>query len=353
MLKFRASDLKELATAIFEHLGTPASAARCVAESLVEANLAGHASHGVIRIKEYALAVKEGRIAPGAEPTVISESGRSLKVDGGGGFGQVVANWTIERLLSKADEYEMASGGIANCGHVGRLGPYVQRAAEEGFVALAFVNGGANQPRLAPFGGAQPVFGTNPLAAGIPGGKHGPIVMDFSTAAIAAGKIRVARDSGELLPAGCILDREGNPSRNPEDYYGGGMLLPSAGHKGYGLAVLVEVMAGLLSGAGSPILSGWKTATTNGVFFWLLKVGAFRPLEEFRQDMTRLGEVIKETRPMDGVTEVLLPGEPEQRMRTAVSEKGIELPNATWQAIVDLVESFDLSGVLPKPIQAN
>jgi len=332
-LRFPPKQLSQQAAEIFAAAGAPPSSARLVADSLVEANLAGHDSHGVIRVKEYLDAILQGRIQPRAQPHIYAETPTTLQVDGGFAFGQVVATWTMDRLLQKAATSYLAAGGIRHCGHVGRLGAYVQQAAEQGFIAFAFVNGGAREPRLAPHGGARPVFGTNPLAVGLPVKGRPPVVIDFSTAAIAAGKIRVARDKGESLPEGCIVDREGRPSCNPADYYNGGMLLPAAGHKGYALALLVEILAGVLSGAGSPVLEGWGTATTNGAFFIVLSPRGFTLAEEFASSVARLSETVKAVPAVAPQTEVLLPGEPETRTAAARLPHGIELPETTWLAI--------------------
>lgn len=333
------SDLRVLAANIFRAFGASEAGAQRVAESLVEANLVGHDSHGVMRIKEYVDAIRQKRIAPNAEPKIIRETVTTLSVDGGYGFGQVIAAWTMERLVEKAKSANLAAASIVRCGHIGRLGAYVTWAAERGYIGLAFANGGGSEPRVAPHGGRRPVFGTNPLAAAIPCGKAPPIVVDFSTAAVASGKIRVAKAKGELLPEGWILDREGRPSRRPDDYYEGGMLLPAAGHKGYGLALLVEVLAGILTGAGSPTLDGWGVGTTNGVFFLVLKVSAFLPLAEFMERVVRLGEVVKAVPAANPNNAVLLPGEPEARTKGSRQSDKVEIPEATWQIIQGVARS--------------
>lgn len=337
-----AKDLGELTLRIFQSAGIPEPSARLVADSLIEADLTGHDSHGVIRIVEYLDGVRKGKINPHASPAIVRETETTLLVDGQWGFGVLVAGWTMDRVIRKAGERYLAAGSIVRCGHIGRAGVYPTIAAERGFIGLAFVNGGGKQPRVAPFGGRRPVFGTNPLAAALPVKGQPPIVLDFSTSVVASGKIRVIRDQGGEVPEGWILDRDGRPSRRPRDYYDGGMLLPAAGHKGYALSLLVEVLGGLLTGAGTPMLPDGRYEVGNGVLFIVLNVEAFRPFADFAEDVRALAQTIKATPPAPGVDEVALPGEPEWQTRTRRLEEGISIPDATWQAIVDAARSVGI-----------
>lgn len=198
--------------------------------------------------------------------------------------------------------------------------------------------------RRTPWSGTRPVFGTNPLAAALPLEGQSPIVLDFSTSAVASGKIRVVRDQGGEVPEGWILDRDGRPSGRPQDYYDGVMLLPAAGHKGYALSLLVEVLGGLLTGAGAPILPDRRYKVGNGVLFIVLNVEAFRPFGDFAADIRALTKTIKATPPAAGMDEVFLPGEPEWQTRMRRLDEGISVPEATWQAIVDAARSV---GIVP------
>jgi LDH2 family malate/lactate/ureidoglycolate dehydrogenase len=340
---FKAPYLEITTSRIFQAAGAPEQHAQAVASGLVEANLAGHDSHGVIRITEYLDKIQRGAIDPAAVPMAAHETATTLSVDAARSFGQIAARWTMERVIDKARSQHMASAGIFNCGHVGLVGTYPEMAAEQGMIGLAFVSGGGSKPRVAPFGGAQPVFGTNPLAAALPVKGSRPIVMDFSTAIVASGKIRVLHDRGELLPSGWILDRDGRPSQNPADYYDGGMLLPAAGHKGYALGLLVEVLGGLLTGAGSLILpeTGYKVG--NGVFFMAVDVAAFRPVEEFTKEVQALGETVKSIPGPDADGGVLLPGDIERRVREQRLAEGIPVPEATWSKIVAAADALGVS----------
>jgi len=335
-----AEFLRQVTSDIFRAVGASEAVTATVAHSLVAANLSGHDSHGVIRIIEYLKRIAQGNINLTAEPEIVKETATTILVDGHWGFGQVAATWAMEQIIAKAETHQMASAAVYNCGHVGLVGSYPAMAAHKGMVGLAFVNGGGTEPRVVPFGGSRPLFGTNPLAAALPVKNRPPIVVDFSTAVVASGKIRVCRDKGEMVPEGWILDSDGRPSREPRDYYAGGMLLPAAGHKGYALCLLVEALGGLLSGAGSLILpdSGYKVG--NGLFMLVINVEPFRKTDEFMILMNQLCEAVKAVPPMDRGGEVLLPGEMEQRTMKARLDGGIPIPDATWNAIVEAANTL-------------
>lgn len=338
--------LREVATQILIGAGTPKKSASCVADSLVHADLTGHESHGVLRIVEYLSHIQLGHIHPNTLPKVVQETPTTVLVDGYQGFGQVIAGWVIDQLVQKAKESGLAGGGTFHCGHIGQIGAYPAAAAAQGFLGLAFVNGGGTQPRVAPFGGTKPIFGTNPIAAAIPMENQDPLVLDFSTSVVASGKIRLAKKTGKELPEGWILNKKGEPTRHPQDYYDGGMLLPAGGHKGYALSLLVEVLGGLLTGAGSPVVKESAYKVGNGVFFLLIKVEAFRPLPEFMKEMAALARVIKDVPPQEGIEEVFLPGEMEKRTKAVREKQGIHIPDAVWENIQQAAQEV---GVVIKP----
>ena len=309
--------------------------AEAVAASLIESERAGHASHGLLRVTEYVRQIEAGVIAVDARPAVAEDHQTVAVVDGNGAFGQVVAGMAIELLIKRALEHGVAAVTVRNCGHVGRAGVYVERAALNGLFAMVFVNGGGVQPRVAPHGGARPVFGTNPVAAAFPVGGSDPLVVDFSTAVVASGKIRVFRDRGELLPDGWILDREGRASTDPRDYYDGGMLLPAAGHKGYGLSLLCEGLAGCLSGAGALVTDGSAYRVGNGMFMHAARLDFFTSEEAFAASTQKLADTVRATPPAPGVNRVMLPGDPE-RASIAMQGDTVSVSESTWSAITEL-----------------
>ena len=327
-----ARELAELAVAVLTGLGTPDDIAAQIADSLVTANLLGYDSHGVRRLEPYAESARTGQIVPDARPDVAWSRGATALVDGHRGFGQPAARLATETAIGLATEYGTATVAVTACNHVGRLGEYVTRLAEGGLVGLAFCNADAT---VAPFGGRTRVLGTNPLAWSAPAGPDAPpLVMDYATSASAEGKLAVARDRGEQAPPGVLVDAAGNPSRDPADFYAGGALLPFGGHKGYGLGLMIDVIGGLLSGAGAASLPGYDN--TNGTVITAIDVDRFRPLAEFRAQVEELRSVLHRAEPAAGGGPVRLPGEPEEDVRRDRIEHGIPVPAATWQALTAL-----------------
>jgi LDH2 family malate/lactate/ureidoglycolate dehydrogenase len=333
MPRLTTDELSATAAAIFRAAGAGDEDAALVAESLVEAELCGHPSHGLIRVPEYLGQIRGGAIDPTAQPEIVTDRGATLVVDGHWGFGQVVATEATQWLIERTREHGSAGVAVRRCAHVGRAGVYPEQAAAQGLVAFAFVNGGGAKPRVAPHGGRRAVFGTNPIAAALPLPGSEPVVIDFSTAAVASGKIRVLHQGGESLPEGWIIDAEGRPSTSAEDYYAGGMLLPAAAHKGYALCLLVELLAGCLTGAGSPGVPDSGYQVGNGLFLQAFDVEAFMPLERFGHAAGALAGVLHDTPPAEGSERVLLPGEPERGLAAQRAEEGIDVSPSTWQNI--------------------
>ena len=335
--------LADYTSRIFQAAGTPKMTADLVGQSLVSANLAGHDSHGVIRIMQYLRQIDEGEIRPQATPEIERETPVMALFNGHRCFGQLAAKVAIEDGIGKARGNAVAAVGLKHSGHVGRLGEWVELAAEDGLIALAYANGGRAGGLVAPFGGAERRMGTNPIAVAIPMQDRSAVLLDFATSAVAEGKVRVALNSGKPIPEGWALDKLGQPTQNPADLYDDGMLLPAAGHKGYGLALLSDFLGGILTGAGGPSLPG--TVLGNGVLFVLLNIDAFRPLAEFFDDGSLIADRIKSTRPAPGFDEVLLPGEPEARSAQARQESGIPLDDNTWSQIVKAALRLGVAGI--------
>ncbi len=336
MPTLRAAPLTAFVSQIFQAANTPPAHAAIVAASLVQSNLVGHDSHGVVRVMQYLTAMASGQVDPHATPAVIQETPVITLLDARQSFGQVAAHTAMHAAIDKARHSGMAASGLINCGHVGRLGEWVEMAAAEGMIGLAFCNGGGGRGIVAPFGGAGRILGTNPIAAAIPVANRPPVVLDFATSAVAEGKVRIARNSGKSVPAGWILDKAGNPSTQPADLYDGGVILPAAGHKGFGLSMLVEFMGGLLTGAGCPALD---MKPGNGVLFLVLNVEAFRPLIDFSADADALVSAVKGVPTAAGFSEILMPGEPETRSAAQRQQEGIYLDETTWGQLVETAQT--------------
>jgi LDH2 family malate/lactate/ureidoglycolate dehydrogenase len=330
VLRRTAEELRAATAAIFRAAGAGSDEAETVADGLVDAELAGHESHGLIRVSEYLRHIREGLVIPDAQPEIVHDGGATLVVDGHWGFGHVVMRRTTEWLIARTRRHGVAAATVRHCAHVGRAGVYPEMAAQQGLVAFAFVNGGGAEPRVAPFGGRGAVFGTNPIAAAVPLPGSPPVVIDFSTATVASGKIRVLRDRGESLPEGWILDAHGEPSTDPADYYAGGTLRPMADHKGYALCLLVELLAGCLAGAGSVAVpdSGYRLG--NGVFLQAIDVAAFMDAGRFAALAGSLAAVVRATPPAAGHERVLLPGDPERDAAQRRRIDGCDIAASTW-----------------------
>ncbi len=332
--------LEATATRIFTALGAPPGDAAWVAALLVRANLRGHDSHGVIRIPEYAAKVRKGEVDPTSPVTVVRDSPTTATLDGGRGFGQVVARRGMELAMAKAKALGIAAVGLSRTGHVGRLADYAEMAANAGQVAMLWANAvfGLN---VAPWGGAARRLGTNPHAIAIPGGAAPAMVLDFATSVVAEGKIRVKRNRGERAPEGWFMDSEGRPCTDPTVFYGEprGAIYPAADHKGYGMGLAVEILGGILSGTGP---AGPGTGIfANGTLMICLDVERFIGREEFDRQVAALLEWVRSAPRAPGFTEILVPGEPEARL-AAQRSAGIPIDDETWaqiQAVADEVRS--------------
>ena len=329
----KARDLEDLTARIFAAMGASAGDAAWVAHLLVKSNLRGHDSHGVIRIPSYYRAVKNRDTNPQATVSVLHETPVMALLDGGYGFGQVVARRAMEIAIAKAEAVGIGAVAVRHSKHIGRLADYAEMAVRRGLIAMVSVNGGGGAQGVAPFGGARPRLATNPIAFGIPAGDRGPILLDMATSIVAGGKIMVKRNRKEAAPIGWLLDPQGNPTTDVEVFFANprGSLLPMAGHKGYGLSLIVEILSGILSGAGYS-QEGVKVAE-NGTFMWALRVSDFLPLESFRAQVDDLIRYMKTCPTAPGLEEVLIPGEPEAIAERKHESQGITIEEETWRQI--------------------
>jgi LDH2 family malate/lactate/ureidoglycolate dehydrogenase len=334
--------LAELVARIFEAAGAPPDSARAVADSLVLSDLAGHESHGVVRVRQYLDQIGRGDIDPRARPVIAHDNGAVFLVDAHNSFGQIAASVTMTEAIDRAKRFGLSSAGLYHSGHVGRLAEWVEMAARRDAIAFAYCNGGGPSPgRVTPYGGADGLLGTNPIAAAVPVTGRLPIVLDFATSAVAEGKVRVARNRGKAIPEGWILNAAGEPTTNPNDLYNNGMLLPAAGHKGYALSLLVELVGGILAGNSAPGLPDYRTR--NGVLFIVLDIAAFRPVSEFLDKSGAYADLVKAVAPAPGFAEVMLPGEPEVRNEEQRRAAGLIVDDATWKLLSDAAAAYGLT----------
>lgn len=336
MPNINAKTLADFAAAIFERSAVPAPVARQVADSLVQANLKGHDSHGVIRIIEYVDWVAKGWVNPHGHLTVLREQPCILVLDGDFGFGQVIGREAMALGIAKAKKEGACILSLKRSGHLGRVGEFMELAAEAGLVCFAFTNTHGGGVLVAPYGGCERRLSANPLGGGAPMPDGPSLVMDMSTCTIAEGKIKVALSKGEALPPRVIVNGHGEPTTSPEEYYAQppGALLPMAGHKGFALSLFCEVMAGALTGAGCSKADVERVA--NGFMAFLLDPRAFSGPEFFRSELSDLARWVKSSRLTQGFEEILLPGEPEARTQDERESSGVVIDKTTWRKICEI-----------------
>ncbi len=334
-------NLRRICQEVAVAVGTPADIALAVTESLVEANLAGHDSHGVLRLPWYVRSIRQGTIHADARPAVIGRSGATAIVDGALGWGQPAARLAAQTAIELAAESGVGAVTIVSCNHIGRLGEYVAIMARAGMIGIALCN---SSPVVAAYGGYRPVLGTNPLAWAAPrAAGQAPVVLDFASSIVAEGKLRVARAKGEALPPGLIVDATGAPSLDPADFYAGGALQTFGLHKGSGLSVMIELLARGLAGVD---LSQPEHRGHNGTLMLALRIGSFAPEQQFFSAAERLFGQIGISPPAAGFEAVLLPGEPELRMREQRLADGIPLAQSAWDEIAALAAELGVSTAL-------
>lgn len=344
MPTFSGDQLQTIASRILQGAGVSAEEAEIVAIELAGANLVGHDSHGVIRLKQYCDYVTDGTIQPGAPIEVITDLPGCAVIDGNYNFGQVIAAKALELASERARERGMYSVWCRHCNHFGRLGAFTHRAALDGFAALLAVNGPAGGG-VVPWGGLERRLGTNPISMAAPWNDDA-ILLDMTTSATAEGKLRVAFQKGESVPEGWVIDSEGNPSTDPGAYYADpqGAIVPlggAMGHKGYGLSVMLDVFCGILSGAG--IARRDLPPGVNGVWLVLIDVNQMMPSADYAGWIEKYAEWIKGCRKAPGVEEILLPGEVETRRQNERKASGVEIPDTTWKQTTDLAEKLGVS----------
>src|SRR5881409_2764046 len=343
----QADRLTRISAALLRAAGASEEEADAVASGCVNANLAGHDSHGMIAIPTYVDRIKAGHIVPGAKWSIVRESPTTTVIDGHWGFGFHVNAKAMALTIEKAKTANVAACAVFRQSHVGRLAAYPMMAMREGMIGLATADSGRSPKHVAPFGGREPRLGTNPISIAVPSDLEAPFYLDMATSAVAAGKIALSVARGEQIPQGWIIDAEGRHTTDPTQYRKGGALLPlggSEGYKGSGLAAMVEVLCGLLTGLGFGVEPTGRH--NDGCFMAVFKVDAFRPLAEFKKDIGELAAYLKATKPAEGSTGVYYPGEIEHLREEDRRQNGIEVEEATWYKLRSLAEDYGLTDQL-------
>ncbi|SDR59257.1 uncharacterized oxidoreductase [Rhizobiales bacterium GAS113] len=330
-------ELSAFAASIFRAAESQAEEARIVADHLVEANLRGHDSHGIIRVTKYLDWVTAGDLMPNRHAEIVSARTALTIVDGGSGYGQVIGREAMQLAATGAKAHGICAVAIRNCGHLGRIGTFAEQLAEAGLVSLHFANTSGFGILVAPYGGSDRRLSANPIAAGAPRSGQPPLILDMATSALAEGKIQVARNRGEALAEGLVMDGAGRPTTDPRAFYTSppGAIFPFGGHKGYGLSVFCEVLAGSLTGGGSSHPNN-PTASrlANNMFSLALDPTAF-PGADFASDIERLCAWITSSPPIARDGCVLLPGEIEAQTLILRSRTGIPLDAVTRRGLAE------------------
>jgi len=331
-----------LTKAILVAAGADDRNASDVAEHLVSANLSGVDTHGIWHLSGYVKGIEAGDIVAAAHPEILRQTPTSALVTGNWTFGQVTAKYAMNVAIEKARAQNIAIVSMIQAHHIGRLGFYVEMATAQGMGAMVWASGYAEEvPAAVPYGGKTRVLHTNPISIGLPMAENHPMMFDFATTAAAGVKVVNAQRQNQQLPLGFIIDKEGNPTTNPNDFFDGGAHVPFGGHKGYGLMMAAEFLGRIYSGAdayadptrGGPIMRH------QGVTMIVFRDDLFQTVEQYTKTAQEMEQRIRAALPAPGFKQVLVPGDLESRTREQRRQDGIPIPDELWQTLLDLKSS--------------
>lgn len=333
-------ELTSICLNVFQKYNVPPDEAEIVTRSMIDANRVGHDSHGVIHLPKYVREIESGLIQLGVPTETTHETASIAVLDGNWGFGPVIATRAVEIVIQKAKQTDISSVAVSKCNEVGRLGGYTCLAADAEMIALLMVNDHGGGTCVAPHGGVEGRLSTNPIACAVPIEGKDPIVLDMSTSVVASGKIRVQQNRNEALPNGWLIDSNGESITNPNDFYETTptAILPFGGiasHKGFGLSVIVDILAGALTSAGCSRSPDARVG--NGLYVQVMNVASFREFPGFSAEIERLIDYIKSAKRATGVDEILLPGERGWNVQHKRDREGIPIDDETWQQIQELL----------------
>ncbi len=342
-IRIPPATLRQLAARLANAVGVPAADADLLADALIDADINGQSTHGVSRLDIYLRRMQRGLIDPRASLTVERSSPGVLVLNANNGLGQVQAIKALALLAPLAKKNGVAVATIRASQHFGALSYYCNRMASQGFILIAATN---CEPAMAPVGGSQAYFGTNPIAASFPTNRDFPLKVDLATSIVARGNIIAAHKEKRPIPEGWALDSQGRPTTDPAAALEGSVLT-MAGHKGYALALMVEMLSGVLSGAqiGGAVGSMYKDMDKPqgvGHFFCLLDIASFMATKTFEERASRLIDDVKAVRKRPDATEILLPGERSHRTAAARKEQGVPVSQATVDELRRLCSEFQV-----------
>ncbi len=324
-----ADCLRTFTTSVYQALGIPDEDASLLADTLVQADLWGHQSHGVMRTFWYAERIKSGAMKAVTTPELVVDGGAVAVIDGNDGVGQIIAAHAMREATHRSRSHGVGAVAVRNSGHFGTAMYFTRIAARAGCIGFLSTNA---SPAMAPWGGRSKLIGANPWSIAAPAGRHAPMMLDIANTAVARGKLYMARQRNEPIPEGWAIDQHGRPTTDPVAGIAGN-ILPLAGHKGYAIAIMMDVLSGILSGSqfGPGVVGPYVPTGRSGVGHLViaLNIAAFRPLDEFNADMERLIERIKNVPRADGVERIYYPGELEARADKRNRSDGVIIPNDT------------------------
>jgi hydroxycarboxylate dehydrogenase B len=352
MIRVQLDAMRRLVTAIFGRAGCPADEAERIAYYLTTANLTGHDSHGVIRVPRYVDWLEQGYVLAGKQVATVLDGGSLLVLDGQHGFGQSVGPEACALGCERARSNGVAVVALRNAGHLGRIGDFAEMAIADGLVSLHFVNVFGSL-LVAPFGGKERRFSTNPIAIGVPTGDDRPFVLDMATALVAEGKVLVASQGGKPVPKGALVSAAGELSDDPAELYGDlsggaypdprrgpGAMRAFGDHKGSGLALACDLLGGALSGSG--ITRKLEGRVHNGMFSIYVDPRRLDTERTFAADVMDYVEWIRGCAPIDTQAGVLIPGDKERQTRAERTAEGLPLTETTWSAILQTARRVGL-----------
>lgn len=339
--------LVEFAASVYAGEGVPESDARLLADTLVQADLWGHQSHGVLRLGWYWERLRNGVMQPVTQPEFVVDAGAIAVIDGHDGVGQVLTRLAMREAVKRAKTHGIGAVGVRNSNHFGTCMYYTMAGAREGCVMLLTSNGG---PAMAPWGGRKKIIGTNPWSIAAPAGSLPPFCVDMANTGVARGKIYLARNKRQPIPEGWAINAAGEPTTDPQEAIDG-IILPMAGHKGYAIAAMVDMMSGVLTGSGflSAVHSPYKTAEKSncGHMMIAMNIEAFQPLAQFHQRMQAFIGELKSVPLAKGCDEVFYPGEMEARNDAENRKQGLALPDDTCADLKRIARETELEKKLP------
>jgi uncharacterized oxidoreductase len=337
MLLIDAADLTRTTCRVFAAAGSAEAEAEIIADHLVEANLKGHDSHGVGMIPSYLRNLDGGKVKPNEPGRIVSDTGSLVVYDGARGYGQIVARAATELAIERAKANGVAVVALRNAHHIGRVGTYGELCAAAALVSLHFVNITDQRPAVAPWRGSDGRFGTNPLCIALPGpAPDRPIIADMATSRIAMGKVRVARNKGEAVAPGTLLDAEGEPTTDPHVMYRRprGALMTFGEHKGYALAFICEMLAGAVTGSGTMRPDRQDAeSVTNGMLMIVIDPGRLVDRAWMLDEIAAMSGYITASPPRPSGEPVLIPGDPERANRAQRLKGGVPIDEETWREI--------------------